>query len=68
MLLFLYIWMVVGIIDTMFDIYLKGDKIYRMVGIEYEDIKYLRFGYFIPIINIIILIFYLDIFNYLNKD
>lgn len=68
MLLFLYIWMVIGIIDTMFDIYLKGDKIYRMVGIEYEDIKYLRFGYFIPIINIIILIFYLDIFNYLNKD
>lgn len=68
MLLFLYIWMVVGIIDTMFDIYLKGDKIYRMVGIEYEDIKYLRFGYFIPIINIIILIFYLDIFNHLNKD
>lgn len=68
MVLFLYIWMVVGIIDTMFDIYLKGDKIYRMVGIEYEDIKYLRFGYFIPIINIIILIFYLDIFNHLNKD
>ena len=68
MVLFLYIWMVVGIIDTMFDIYLKGDKIYRIIGIEYEDIRYLRFGYFIPIINIIILIFYLDIFNYLNKD
>lgn len=68
MLLFLYIWIVVGIFDTMFDICLKGDKIYRIVGIEYEDVRYLRFGYFIPIINIIILIFYLDIFNYLNKD
>lgn len=68
MILFLYIWIIAGVIDTLFDIHFNGDKIYRMIGIEYEDIKYLRFSYFIPIINIIILLFYLDLFNFLNND
>lgn len=68
MLLFLYIWVIVGLIDTIFDIYLDGEKIYQTVNIEPEDIKYLRFGYFVPIINIIILLFYLDVYNSLDED
>ena len=68
LLIFLYTWVIAGLADTLFDRYLNAEKIYAFMGLSLEDVKYFRFCYYLPIINIIVLLFYINTYSFFKKN